>query len=262
MTTAQADTVMCGETLDSAIGTITCDRPPHDDGRHEGGDRTYWTEAPMRPSDETLVATTSVEHLSDILEAVTPFMTEYDHPVFETVRVEAGRGVITATASNRYAVAHARGEASGTLTALHIDRHGVAELAYALEAVGEEHRLVSIYLGAAGQVTFAGWGSHVTVPVHAGDGWPAGLSALFAATGTAGAPTGQVCVNPQHIAAMAPLRERRGGRHALRLSFTGSDKPVRAEIGDWFTALIMPLVGGSPRATVPFGLPAVADGQA
>lgn len=40
-------TALCGDVLHSTIGDITCDLPRHDDGRHAGGDRTYWTDEPQ-----------------------------------------------------------------------------------------------------------------------------------------------------------------------------------------------------------------------
>lgn len=42
------DTAVCGDTLDSAIGTIVCDLPVGHDGPHAGGDRTYWIDRTER----------------------------------------------------------------------------------------------------------------------------------------------------------------------------------------------------------------------
>lgn len=37
----------CGDTVDTAIGAITCDLPAGHDDSHAGGDRTYWREQPL-----------------------------------------------------------------------------------------------------------------------------------------------------------------------------------------------------------------------
>jgi hypothetical protein len=210
-------------------------------------------------------ATTTVQDLINILAIVKPFTDGYSHPILGTVRIEAGGGIITATATNRAVAAHARAKATGALPPTHLRTKNVAGMIDALKPFVDAD--LNVYLDADGdslvELAVEDGKFEITVgrirakvDVHASAHWP-DMGAIFAG---APVPEGSLLHGPVTVSLewCAKLQELQSQNAPVRLSFDGPGRPIRVEMGDWFVALIMPMKAKvADYPTVPFGLPTV-----
>ncbi len=213
-------------------------------------------------NDTSATATTEVQHLYRVLTAVTPFA-EQQPGVFDSVRIEAGGGVLTATATNRYVVAHARGPATGNLLAANLHTYHAKALVDALGAFVDPgtpafapHADVTLTVG-DGRFEVTVGRLSARVDVHGYANWPADVivgAYESAPTQDTSALQGAVLLD---LDILAKIRDIRTSSSPARFSFGKPDGPVRVEIEDWFTAVVMPMKathGEGP--TIRYGLPA------
>jgi hypothetical protein len=209
--------------------------------------------------------TIAASELHALLAATIPFASRDDTlPTICAVRIEAGNGVATATATDRYSLGHARKKADG-------------ELPPVLLPVGQAERLATEVKGRQGEqlveLRFA--------PSHLGDAITVHLGDMdWRITQAPGAdhypdltpildPSGYESVGIDGVVRLAPRLLARVydavgalDSEPARLYFRGDDKPLRAEVGDWFAALLMPVrhrqysdEHEAPAPIVPYALP-------
>lgn len=205
------------------------------------------------------------------------------------VCVETGGGVFTATSTNRYVAAHARGEAAGQLPKLWIRRDYAASIAEFLEVFTfdrSQHALVmnsqafrKVRLTMTGQRVLSVLLEDGTTEVFKtsvkieGDWtgreeWPFDNPEMVESTFrtvTDYADAHLHGLSKINLAHIAPLLELLAGDDfvsgycALRFSFTGQTTPVRVEHGDWLLLAVMPIHPrpdhGKTLEPVPYGLP-------
>jgi hypothetical protein len=184
--------------------------------------------------------TISSADLSAALKAALPFVADDTLPTLNAVRIEAAGRTFTATATDRYAVAHARKHAVGDLPPTLISQTDVnATINFLHDLAGSDLITVS----AAQTVAAAG-------------------------TRETSSLTGPIGLNPKLLARITDVVTAVCPDDMLRLYFTGPEQPVRVEVSDWLLILVMPVrTGGvirsdAPRLdgpNIPFGLTAIRE---
>jgi hypothetical protein len=222
-------------------------------------------------TDETTTVQTTTRDLAVLLGATIPFAddVEYGVPGLAAIQLHAGDGMITASATNRYVVGHARKNATTSEPmrfVLDVDdaRHLRKRLSRATKTSGTGQLPVNI------SVTT---GARRALTVNFGRHAPTTLT--FTETHTASAPDfkpifeknlvepGTVPdVGPVGLTATALVPVSKAAKWGpkgdpLRWSFGDSMKPIRVEMGDWFLALVMPARIGDQVKPVEYAVPGV-----
>ncbi|WP_432050276.1 hypothetical protein [Verrucosispora sp. NA02020] len=219
-------------------------------------------------SDIEPAATVTTSSLATALAAAVPFASrDVTLPAVCAVQLHCGSGVLTATATDRYTIGHARQEATGNLTRPWIlhrcdaralrkaisqhmadKRHGT-DLATLTEhddnlvvRFGNTTLLLTEPEGASSAPDLGailgklptGDGLNLTVPI--------GLSR-------------RVLRPLLKVAKWAPL-------DPMRWTIAEPGKPIRVEIGDWFVAAVMPVSLRGDEKNVSVEMPATAKAEA
>lgn len=212
--------------------------------------------------------------LVTVLWAAMPFAGRDDTlPALSCIRMEARDKAITATATDRYTIGHARASATGGLARpVLISRRDAKNIIRVLRRSRDDERidLVEVTVTQADshiqpKVTFATNAVSVTVDDHSRTFQYPDLKTIMDALATAGTASldGMVAVDPRHFRALLKVQRLAGAGHPCRFYFGGARKPVRVEFGDWFVGAIMPTKISdqylSATGNVPFGFPPPAE---
>jgi hypothetical protein len=211
--------------------------------------------------------TISSADLSAALKAVRPFVANDTLPTLNAVRIEAEGRTFTATATDRYTVAHARKRAVGDLPPTLIPRVSVLRtIDFLREQAGSD--LITVSVGGPGVAFEAATDMHRAATIDLGFFPHAQLAEVAAAAGTreTSSLTGPIGLNPRLLARVTTVAAEVCPADMLRLYFTDPAQAVRIEVSDWLLILIMlvhpagVLQDGSrarmDMPNVPFGLSA------
>ncbi|MFI2667890.1 hypothetical protein [Micromonospora carbonacea] len=212
--------------------------------------------------------TISTSNLAQALRAVTPFASrDVTLPGLCVVQLQAAPGILTATATDRYSIGHARQAATGALSRpRYLHRRDAKNLRDELDAYMEDRESgldpVTItehddYL----RVTFDPVTMHCVEP-DAGK-FP-DVGAVLATLPVVAAAEGlHAPVSLSHRVLRPLLKAAEADPYnPPRLLFDGPRKPVRVEIGDWFIGAIMPVKLRGDEQPVPVEMPAQAEAVA
>ncbi len=218
--------------------------------------------------------TISSADLTAALQATVPFVADDTLPTLNAVRIDAADRTFTATATDRYTVAHARKRAVGDLPPTLIPRVSALRIIdFLREQPGSD--LITVSVEGPGVAFEAAADVHRAATIELGFFPDAALAETVAAAGTreTSSLTGPIGLNPKLLARITDVVARVCPEDMLRLYFTGPEQAVRVEVSDWLLILVMPvrtggtIRAGSPRVggpNIPFGLtaqatPAVAE---
>ena len=207
-------------------------------------------------------ATATIPDLIRTLAAAVPFAASDDLPPIACVRIEAGGGALTATATNRYIAAHVRTKATGELGPTFVPTEHATALLDFLKGSRSRDRItggsalaeVSV---ADGALCITADGAALTVPTAQRAEWPEPVDAAFAdgPTQNSSALGGPIAINLKWLHQIHAATDTSFDIPAV-LSFSGPRGMVRVEIGDWFMAIVMPMQRLPKSGPVPFGIPA------
>jgi hypothetical protein len=214
---------------------------------------------------EPIIVTTSAHNLVEIIKAVAKFACEWSttETAIDGIVIDAQDGTLIMRATNRYAMAHATLACSGTMRhAVIVNAKQLKSAARILASLIPDDSIyppeATITVGGAEVAVVLGK-TTVMVPIDNRKWVPIEetdpIDLAMAGTGldvTTG--TGlDVTIGISH-SWMRKLSKIASRGNPLRLTFHGPTTPVLCEIGDWFSAAIMPIQLSdselSPRATV------------
>lgn len=184
---------------------------------------------------------------------------EYGVPDLAAIHIEAGSGVLTATATDRYVLGHARTDADGAL-----DVHGagiqVRHAQMVIDMLDDIPGLAAVELTAplGGPLRVKGVNVAVEVPTCYIPGTSKYRELFQKLDDAYPAGTSQMLIAPSLLKAIAGLEDIYP-TSAGRWTFTDPLKPVRVEVGAHFVALLMPVKQNDQVAAaqwpVPVGIP-------
>lgn len=150
-----------------------------------------------------------------------------------------GHPVLVATATDRFKLAHAHIDATGTpLGEVFVKVAEVKRLLAVLKALPKGSTLLEIGINGDGDVVFSARGASATLEHYdLGDGGFVEYSKLFASLEKTPADE-QIAVSGRHLDALVAVAKRRG--EPIRFEAHGKTKPTGVFIGDRYRALIMP----------------------
>jgi hypothetical protein len=228
-------------------------------------------------TDQPALVTTTTANLATILGATLPFAGhDWDHPGLYGVRLDAANGIITATATNRYVLGHARKPASGDLPrGVFLDAPSARlvrkTVSRAMKARQRSDDAVTITATFDGDSPARVVVDFLDITIRLTEGQPIKhLTNLDSLLAMVPGPDQKALSAPFAVApyAIEPLIEAAkwgstGARNEpLRWSFVDPHKPARVEIEDWFVAAVMPIKTPSRVASVPTTLPRPTDDTA
>jgi hypothetical protein len=202
------------------------------------------------------------------------------------VCLEAGGGVFTATSTNRYVAAHARGTADGTMPPVWIRRDYAESLVQILEPLGQNHsHNALVQSDAFNEVNIVMTGERVmtvftkdglrllNLSVKIAEDWtgdqawpfadPTQVDATFrTVTDYDSARLEGVCqINLEYLAPLYQLLTDGESGCVLRFSFIGPEAAIKVEHADWLTLAVMPVKRRPEHrpedSIIPVGLPMV-----
>lgn len=207
--------------------------------------------------------TVKAEVLVRTLSNVVPFAdTGRDaYAAISVVHVEAGNGVITATATDRFTMGHARGEANGAMGGTSIRLPDVKRILDTLKGAAKADAYAILTLSGETPETQTltvacdVLGTSVTVAPEF-EAFPR-YRRLFPTEHEVNL-TVSAAFNAAYMARFAKVKVDRGV--PMRIVHASPQKPMVVEIGDSFVGIIMP-VKNAGESIVPIGLPDAAPSE-
>ncbi|MFF4600589.1 hypothetical protein [Amycolatopsis sp. NPDC001319] len=159
-----------------------------------------------------------------------------------------GHPVLVATATDRFKLAHAHIDATGTpLGEVFVRVAEVKRLLAVLKALPKDSTLLEISSNDVGDVVFSARGASATLEHYdLGNGGFIEYSKLFASLEKAQSQE-RIAVSGPNLEAIVAVAKRR--REAIRFEAHGKAKPAGVFVGDRYRALIMPMRLGDDVVT-------------
>ncbi|MFF0823020.1 hypothetical protein ACFYUR_21885 [Micromonospora haikouensis] len=216
-----------------------------------------------------MTTTISTSNLAQALRAVTPCASrDITLPDLCVVQLQAAPGLLTATATDRYVIGHARQAATGALSRpRYLHRRDAKNLRDELVSYMEDREsgldpvTIAEHDDDCLRVTFGPVTMHCVEPSV---GKFPDVAAVLATLPTE--PTAEGLHAPVSLShrVLRPLLKAAEADpyNPPRLLFDGPRKPVRVEIGNWFIGAAMPVKLRGDEQPVPVEMPAPAEAVA
>lgn len=213
-----------------------------------------------------MTATITAKALRLALRATRNFVDGEDMVGLHTIRIEAGGGVLTATATDRTAVGHVRRPAEGDLAPIYLDNRA-CDLVVAGIANVPTDSVVSLAADDDFLIVSFG-GNHLNIKKDPRGEWPdviwPKLVEHLATTGSAtkSAEMPPFGITPDNLEKVISAARLDGDLLELRIYLNGRTNAIRFEVDTWLLCLVMPRVTEAATArrytdvpNIPLALP-------